>query len=75
MLDHVDGEGAGEPKRQHLGTERAGEFGPIGDRLAVGEAELPASIDRRRAHQIPDRAESRALWLMASGEAIRDVLE
>ena len=75
MLDKVEGEAADQVDVEHLCLKGTCELGPRGDAGPVGDAELPVSVDGRRAHQVADARHQVRIRLAAGGEALDHVLE
>ena len=75
MLDEIESEQADEVDGEHLGAEGTGQFRPLPDPVAVGDAEFAVAVDRGGAHQIADRLDRGRVGLAPRGERGEHVIE
>jgi len=75
MFHEILREAANKIDRQHLGAERTGKLGALGDSAAIGDAELPVPIHGGRAHQIADATQQFGVWLAPRREPVDHVIE
>jgi len=75
VLGQIEGEGAGQPDREHLGLEGAAQLGAVGDARPVGGAELARAVDRGGAHQIAGFAQHLRVGLLPLCQPLDDVIE
>ena len=70
VLDQIENIGTGQEHGQHLGLEGCCKFRPVGDRFAVGGAELARPVDGSGAHQVADRLDLLGIGLTAGRETV-----